>query len=344
MTYGISMDMFPAAGGNFPLDYYRNWIAQRLKVETMETANDKPDPMASPVLDILDVRNWDAFVALDGHILPRLGRDMDKLVAKELNAMSTEEREHSFKEIHGICDAVHETSEFVKEKLAKLDGELANISKHQTAYLLAETQDEAYVKSTKLRLKFLRADSFDVEKAAERLVMFFEEKLNLFGIDLLAKDVKMSDLDEDEIRCLKSGVGQLFPRRDRGGRCVFAWNMAFGVEDGASDIQAAKTKVSRYFHLRMAWNTTFIFLLRYVISGACLLLRADGGQRRRRHPNEGGRWSHCYDRQQATVQSGSRKTIDSPCCSTSKQMGQLALLVRWIWIRSSKALGFRMFV
>jgi hypothetical protein len=73
--------------------------------------------------------------------------------------------------------------------------------------------------------------------------LYFKEKLKLFGRKLLAKDIKLSDLDADDRAYLVSGIGQLAPQRDRAGRCVFVWIMANGHNNG-TDEQIAKSKVS----------------------------------------------------------------------------------------------------
>jgi hypothetical protein len=182
----------------------------------------------------------------DGAYLSSLQKSQDAEVAKALNAMSMQERERCYHDIHGVSDVViDETPEFLESKLAELDVELSKISKKKEAYLLADAQDKEYTNCRKLRLKFLRAESFNVQKAADHLFLYFEEKLNLFGREQkLAKDIKLGDLDAEDREYLESGVGQLVPQRDRAGRCVFIWILANGHNNG-TDEKIAKIKVSR---------------------------------------------------------------------------------------------------
>jgi hypothetical protein len=151
-----------------------------------------------------------------------LTHDADALLAKELSSLTMEEREKSYYDIHGVSDVIDESPEFVAEKLAQMDEELAQIA-DKDACLQAASQNKDYVTSRQLGLKFLRAECFDPKLAAERLVRFFQEKLNLFGAEKLTKDIKLSDLDEDDIRCLNAGIGQILPLRDRAGRSILAW-------------------------------------------------------------------------------------------------------------------------
>lgn len=175
-----------------------------------------------------------------------LPKDVDAMIAKDLNSMSLEEREQCYHDIHGIPDAINETPEFVKDKLKELDDELVRTSSwNKIAYLQAEANDKEFVRCLKLRLKFLRTYAFDVKKTAAHLCLFFEQKLQTFGRELLTKDIKLSDMDANDIRCLESGKYQLAPQRDRAGRVLFACIMANESNDGGSMEQVARSRVSQ---------------------------------------------------------------------------------------------------
>jgi hypothetical protein len=63
MTFGIPMDAFPiTSSGELPLDNHKNWLAQRLKFESMEnTINSDDERVVVPSpLDILMGRHWEA--------------------------------------------------------------------------------------------------------------------------------------------------------------------------------------------------------------------------------------------------------------------------------------------
>jgi hypothetical protein len=205
------------------------------------------------------------------HLLAGLSKDMDAFLAKELSAMSIQEREKSYYDVHGVSDAVAETPELIEESLTKLDEELGKISpKNKEAYLLAEAEDIEYTRCRKLRLKFLRAEVFDVQATAERIIFFFETKLKFFGPKLLANEIKLRDLDEYDRRWLESGVGQLvLPHRDRAGRGVFIWILALRPKNGGNPEQVAKSKVSshvvcvRVFYIQLPY---IIYCFRHVSS------------------------------------------------------------------------------
>lgn len=71
---------------------------------------------------------------------------------------------------------------------------------------------------------FLRCDQFNVQIAAQRIVKHFEIKRELFGDKCLARTLRMSDLNEDDMEVLNSGLFHLQPTRDVAGRLVMVFD------------------------------------------------------------------------------------------------------------------------
>jgi hypothetical protein len=257
----------------------------------------------------------------NGEFLAGLSKDMDAFLAKELSAMSIQEREKSYYDVHGVADAVAETPELIEESLTKLDEELGKISpKNKEAYLLAEAEDKDYTSYRRFRLQFLRREAFDVQATAERIILFFETKLKFFGPKLLAKEIKLRDLDEYDRRWLESGVGQLLPQRDRAGRGVFIWILALRPTNGGNPEQVAKSKVSSNVVCISDFHTKLPCLISYIISGTYLLLPLDGCERRRGSAEKRNGGSYYCNRQQTAVQSRSLKKCDRYGTFTSKSL------------------------
>jgi hypothetical protein len=141
------------------------------------------------------------------------------MLAVEMNQLSVEEREKVLEDVHGIARAVDEPLHYVKNSLVLLEQELSKI-RNKVAFDLAKSQSKEYVSSEKLRLMFLRAESFDANKAASRMVRFFDEKYELFGAEKLTKDIVLADLDPDDIAALERGFYQVLPEKDCAGRKV----------------------------------------------------------------------------------------------------------------------------
>jgi hypothetical protein len=144
------------------------------------------------------------------------------MLAKEMNQLSVEEREKVLEDVHGIARVVDEPEEFIEACLARLEKELTNIS-NKAAYDLASFMSKEYTSSKKNRLMFLRAESFDPYNAASRMVRFFDEKYELFGVQKLINDITLDDLDPDDITTIENGLFQVLPEKDCAGRKVFCF-------------------------------------------------------------------------------------------------------------------------
>lgn len=168
---------------------------------------------------------------------------IDQLVSAELLRLSLEDREQVYDDIHGVSDQVEETPTFIQDKLQQLDHELKQMVQTDQrmtatnggatgiisedaptyAYSLAVQTDAAYVEGRGFCLSFLRADQFDVGKAAHRMVSHFTKKLEYFGRDTLARDIRQDDLEPMDLQNLHCGSHQVLPSRDRTGRAVTIW-------------------------------------------------------------------------------------------------------------------------
>ena len=132
------------------------------------------------------------------------GIDHEKFVAGlKLNELSLKERETVIEELHGVSDVVHEEPEVVQSCLQKIRQEL--------------NLDNSTITDDAELLKFLRAESFDVKKAAHRFNQFAEFQKKLFGKQ---GTIRYSDLTGEDIKFLQSGFMQLLPQRDRAGRAI----------------------------------------------------------------------------------------------------------------------------
>jgi hypothetical protein len=170
------------------------------------------------------------------HVLKDTGVETDEhlSLAKELNKMSLKERERILHDIHGVAETVQETPKLIETSLKKLQdalraergggvgGASSSSPPKSQAYDMAASVSPDYVNDDRLRLSFLGAAQFDSKAAARRILDFFTLKLDLFGPDKLCRDIKIEDLDEDDIESLENGHMQLLPTRDQAGRAIMA--------------------------------------------------------------------------------------------------------------------------
>jgi hypothetical protein len=159
--------------------------------------------------------------------------DATAQVTRALNELSHQERDQAFEDLHGVSPTINETPELIEKALFEMEKYLqetvipsstnSNNRSHSStaAYALAQSIDMAYVHDPKLRLRFLRADRFDVTKAALRLIGWFQWKLELFGQDKLCQEhIRLEDLDDNGRAMAQSGRVQVLPSRDHRGRAV----------------------------------------------------------------------------------------------------------------------------
>lgn len=130
------------------------------------------------------------------------------------------------KELPASAEA-NEPAALVNESLLKLDLELLRMSlDEKLAYTKALEASPDYVRNRAFRLKFLRAEKFNVSLAASRIAQHFEEKLQLFGEDVLGREIFLSDLDEDDMAALTTGYLQVLPQMDANNRKVLFYYKA----------------------------------------------------------------------------------------------------------------------
>jgi hypothetical protein len=210
--------------------------------------------------------------------------DVDTILASALSKLSLQEREKAYEEIHGVDLTVEEKPELVADRLEAMEAELQKIHK-KPAYDLALQRNKEYVTDRKLRLQFLRAECFDAKKAAARLVKCLEGKLELFGPEVMARPIYLSDLDSDDLEPLQSGFLQFLPARDRSGRAVIVDMMKSDLKCYKRTINMVRTAKAATHSLLIAPYSCVLtsphpFLQSYIGQVLCLLGHGHGRRRR----------------------------------------------------------------
>jgi hypothetical protein len=155
--------------------------------------------------------------------MKQVASDTDTQLAQELHQLTLQEREQVSEDIHGVSKITDEDPYFVDHCLLQMDMEFRRLKKHKkdtSAYDSALFLAPRLVMGRDFRLMFLRAESFDPEKALNRMVQHFESKLELFGLDKLVKPITQEDLHEDAKDALRIGFAQPLPAKDRSGRKI----------------------------------------------------------------------------------------------------------------------------
>mmetsp|Transcript_30209 Transcript_30209/g.63125 ORF Transcript_30209/g.63125 Transcript_30209/m.63125 type:complete len:542 (-) Transcript_30209:610-2235(-) len=149
----------------------------------------------------------------------------ETLIARELGNLSVEDHESILFDLHGVnsnnnSGETERASPSSQLLLAEMRNHLEAIP-NKLAYDCAKQWNSAYVESEQFQMLFLRAVFMDPRAAAERIVMHFDVKSELFGPgEILGRDIKLSDLGPNDMITLRSGCLRVLPNRDLAGRTV----------------------------------------------------------------------------------------------------------------------------
>jgi len=154
----------------------------------------------------------------------------DRIFAKALTDLSLNDRTAIEDEIHGVsCMAVEETPRLLEHLLIDFESELHKINpkpaydRAQQLLLVSSIEFSlCYINERKFRLRFLRCELFNVQKAAERFIKYLDFVAEVYGEYALQRPICMSDFSREEMSFLREGRWQVLPYRDRSGRRIFA--------------------------------------------------------------------------------------------------------------------------
>jgi len=146
--------------------------------------------------------------------------------ARELYEMNSDVREAVNYELHGVQSrAAPEDPSFLANALRlfqlELDTKIPLMKKRAHVRAVGGLKSN-YVRTPEFRLRFLRAERFDIHKAVVRYCKGLDYLSESFGEQALLRQLYLSDLSKDEERFLKKGLKQLLPSRDRFGRRLIA--------------------------------------------------------------------------------------------------------------------------
>jgi hypothetical protein len=164
----------------------------------------------------------------------------DAELAKELNELTALEREKVWNDIHGVPEARNETPEFLDTCLKDIDKALSEIPRTRRS-----TLDRAFLfkpsleRDVKFKLMFLRAESYDAKKAANRMEKYFVHKVELFGEEKLVKNITLDDLDQKCMKVLGAGTMFELPHTDQTGRPIVYFDVGkFDVNDQTTMVRS----------------------------------------------------------------------------------------------------------
>eukprot|EP00980_Cylindrotheca_fusiformis_P003412 scaffold758_cov104-Cylindrotheca_fusiformis.AAC.11 len=168
----------------------------------------------------------------------RLSRSgMTDLVALEFNDLSFEEREGIYEDLHAVSRPKGESPMEISDSIASLKKALANM-KSKSAFNTAQFLNPEYFDES-FFLMFLRSAKFDTKKAAQTIADHFKHKLELFGPEVLGRDIRYEDLDDETKQALGTGAVQIPRCRDAAGRAILIFSHShFSYKNADCQIRA----------------------------------------------------------------------------------------------------------
>jgi hypothetical protein len=149
-------------------------------------------------------------------------------VAQELRELPNSESERVWadltrnKEISTFEEVPKEDPEQIQICLRGLQRELLEFATHNPSKALSAAlmTSPDYVCNPQFMLKFLRAQGLSVTSTVAWMVRHFEMKRELFGADMIGRDIVLSDLNQEDIHVFANGVYRYLAGTDRAGRSI----------------------------------------------------------------------------------------------------------------------------
>ena len=273
---------------------------------------------------------------------------VDAALADEMNKLNMTDYDKINFEVYGINEDIDENQSkfFLRQKFIELDYELEKqvqnrsmligglkagrgAAKNKNRFSKKTSRKETtttttnmkyefqkypeYVNTKQFRLAFLRSARFDTKLAAEKIIRHFTQKQDLFGnnnSDVMGRDVKLSDLSKADKIVLESGMVQILPVRDTGGRFIFVLRPDIYpkvVKENGPQI-TVKNMVRAWFYIWSVYgfqNEEFqkkgmviiIYIVGMTTNMLCLPLAKEICIRRDALPNKVVAIHICYDKQ-----------------------------------------------
>lgn len=144
-------------------------------------------------------------------------KPIEDFLAAEFSQLSAEEKTKALSDMYCVED-LNENPGMAQQSLVDFEIRLQNGM--FPIYEAAWNQNRAYVEDPLFRLKFLRANMYDVSKSVNQLVNFLGHKATYFGLDKLARDITLHDLNQEDMDLMLSGFYHIQDGEDQSGRVV----------------------------------------------------------------------------------------------------------------------------
>lgn len=161
-------------------------------------------------------------------------KETEGVLASEMSKLTIQERTKAMDDLHCVGEDLEETPGMMERSL-QMFGTALQQHEHDAFYDMARRQNRAYVEDPSFRIRFIRANYHDVDKAVSQMLLFLQTKAKYFGTECIGRDITFKDLSEDDRELLMSGAYHVQAERDQNGRTVvYALSKMIGRSKGES--------------------------------------------------------------------------------------------------------------
>lgn len=146
--------------------------------------------------------------------------DVAALIASEMNSLTLEQRKAIYDDVHGVTNHREQETPDVTANLLRDFHDAVRKIRYKPEYEKAAFLNPDYVLDRNIVLMFLRAEDYNTKRAARRIVNHYKHKMELFGIDKLARPITFDDLSQDDKDAALTGAYQRLYLPDQSGRSV----------------------------------------------------------------------------------------------------------------------------
>ncbi|CAJ1965947.1 unnamed protein product [Cylindrotheca closterium] len=145
-------------------------------------------------------------------------KETQDLLASGLSKLTVQERTEALYDVHCVGEELKEDPEIIQKALSDFDKAIQQ--EHNPTYEIASNQNKAYVQDPTFRLRFLRANSFNVGQSLGQMMKFLQYKAAYFGAETIAREITLDDLTTEDMKLMLSGLYHIQDGKDRMGRLV----------------------------------------------------------------------------------------------------------------------------
>lgn len=174
-------------------------------------------------------------------------KQTEALLASEMYNLSTDERNTALDDVHCVGKELQETPELVQKSLDDFDQAVRRVQSDHPIYEIAKIQNRAYAEDPAFRLKFLRANFYNIDESVSQMMTFLHHKAENFGQDKVAREITLSDMREHEIETLSSGIYHIQDGRDQMGRVIVH------IFENYMDENTSSTSMVRFIEFKVVY-------------------------------------------------------------------------------------------